>query len=213
MANPIDTSFIPQQPILKVEGSSPRLAKLNIPLMIGFTAFFISLALFGGLYFYKTRIDKRIITLEKELESKEESLRIADIERYKDIDSRLKLTRQILKNHIAFSTILDLVEEITAENIGWTSLSYTSVGEDGAVGISLTGEAPSYAAVYIQAEEWRKMSTLRSVEVGMPSLDEATGLVNFSAGLKVDPGYIKYARLLEAKPSAASEDESLTQSP
>lgn len=205
MDNSFDTSFIPQQPLLKVEGSPRHIAPVNIALVFALIIFFVTLLVWGGMYFYKTNIDRRVLASEKELESKEASLKTDEIDRYKAIDERLAIAKELLQNHAAFSTILTLLEKITAQNIGWTALSYATDNADGSIRINLTGQAPNYSAVYAEAEAWRSMpETLKKVEVGMPQLNPVSGIVTFVATLTIDPGYIKYARLVKEKEAMKS---------
>ncbi|OGZ08372.1 MAG: hypothetical protein A3C93_02805 [Candidatus Lloydbacteria bacterium RIFCSPHIGHO2_02_FULL_54_17] len=203
-----DTSFIPQQPLLKVEGSSRVKERVNLPLIIGFVFLFVSALVFGGLYFYEMSVERRIVALEKDLEEKEAMLNIADIDRYKKIDERLTLARQLLEEHIAFSSILALLEKITAEDIGFTTLSYAP-SEGGAIKVSLHGLAPSYSAVYVQAEAWRGMKQLlKEVKMEMPVLNPDDGTVGFGASLTIDTGYTKYARTAREGGGAPSVETS-----
>ncbi|MEK7118080.1 MAG: hypothetical protein AAB869_00535, partial [Patescibacteria group bacterium] len=134
---------------------------------------------------------------EKELESKEASLKPDEIDRYKMIDERLNVAEKLLQGHVAFSTILTLLEKITAQNIGWTTFSYVTDGTNGSISINLIGQAPGYSAVYAQVEAWRNMrKTLKEVRVGTPELNSASGIVTFGATLVIDPSYSKYARTI-----------------
>ncbi|OGZ07979.1 MAG: hypothetical protein A2942_02290 [Candidatus Lloydbacteria bacterium RIFCSPLOWO2_01_FULL_50_20] len=215
MANSFDTSFIPQQPLLKVEGSARRFESVNIILVIAFFVFFVTLIVWGGMYFYKTSIDKRIVESEKELQSKEANLKTDEIARYKAIDERLSIAKGLLQNHVAFSTILTLLEEITAKNIGLTGLKYSVDSDNGSITLDLSAQAPSYSAVYAQVEAWREMrSILREVKVDMPRVDTVSGIVSFAAKLAIDPGYVKYARLVQVGSSATeAPGESSPQTP
>ena len=199
MDNSLDTSFIPQQPLLKVEGSLRKKEPVNVGLVLAFIIFFVALATYGGMYLYKTSIEQRVLALGQELQTKEANLKTDYINRYKDIDVRLKLAKKLLNDHSAFSAILTLLGKITAQNIGWTSLSYALDPKDGLIHVNLTGQAPSYSAVYAQAEAWRAkgsavvaLDALKGVEVSMPALDPASSLVTFSAKLLIDPSYAKY---------------------
>lgn len=200
MENSLDTSFIPQQPLLKVEGTLRRREPVNFPLIIAFVLFFASLAVSGGVYFYKARVDQRVLALEIQLQSKEASLKINDIDRYKAIDARLIIAKKLIQSHVAFSTILGLLEKITAQDVGLTALSYSTDERDGSLKLALSGQAPSYSAIYSQAEAWRKMpSTVRKVEMEMPTLNPNNGIVSFSVVLTVDPSYAKYARSIKGE--------------
>jgi hypothetical protein len=208
MNNSLDTSFIPQQPLLKVEGYSQRQEPVNIVLVLAFVIFFSTLAIAVGMYFYKTSLVRGVVALEKQLESKESILKTDDIERFKAIDTRLAVVKQLLENHSAFSTILTLLEKITAQDVGLTALSYGVDSTDGSIELTLGGQAPSYSAVYAQVEAWRGMSSiLKDVKVGTPTLSSESSVVTFDANLTIDPAYVKYARALKDGNSAQTTPE------
>lgn len=209
-----DTSFIPQQPLLKVEGTERFKEQVNLPLIIGFVFLFISVSVFGGFFFYEMNVERRIVALEKDLEAREATLNIPEIDRLKVIDTRVNLARELLEGHVAFSTVLALLEKITAENIGFTSLGYAP-DEKGGIKVGLIGLAPSYAAVYVQAEAWRGMrELLKKVDMSLPALNPESGEVTFNATLVVDPAYIRYARTVRERsasaPAAEVDDNALS---
>jgi len=206
MKNSFDTSFIPQQPLLKAEGLLRRREPINFALMIALVLFFTSLGVSLGMYFYKANVDKRIITLEKQLQSKEAGLKIDDIDRYSSIDARLTIAKKLLQNHTAFSAMLTLLEEITAQNVGWTSMSYNIDEITGATVVSLGGIAPSYSAVYAQAQSLRNMQpTVKSVEVSTPALNPESGVVTFGAELVINPTVTNYAQLIRSEEASGQE--------
>lgn len=207
MNNSFDTSFIPQQPLLRVEGSLRRRESVSFALVLALVIFFLSLGLSGGVYFYKTIVDKRVLVLEKQLESKEASLKIDDIERYKAIDARLDIAKKLLLGHTAFSSILDLLEKITARDVGWTALSYGIDDKDGSIVLSLSGQTSSYDAVYNQAQSWRGIPMLlKKVDVDMPVIRPENGIVTFGAKLVIAQDYVKYARLITGMDAAQKQE-------
>lgn len=211
MANSFDTSFIPQQPLLKVEDSSRRRESVDVILAASFVIFFVVLVVWGGMYFYKAGVDRRVLAIEKELESKEASLKPDEIDRYKVIDERLNVAGKLLRGHVAFSAILTLLEKITAQNIGWTTFSYVTDDTNGSESLNLTGQAQSYSAVYAQVEAWRNMrKILKEVRVGTPLLNSASGVVTFEATLVIDPSYIKYARTIKKSDADVPESSDST---
>lgn len=214
MNNSFDTSFIPQQPLLKVEGSARRGETINIALIFALIIFFATLIVWGGIYFYKTTVDSRVRASEEILKAKEATLKVEEIDRYKAIADRLAVAKNLLQEHIAFSTVLTLLEKITAQNIGWTAMSYGGTIKEWEFVIRLTGQAPSYSAVYAQAQAWRSMNdTLEKVEVSMPVLDTATGIISFTAALTVEPSYLNYARALKEGAVAGDKDAASVPAP
>jgi hypothetical protein len=95
MANSFDTSFIPQQPLLKVEGSSRPAEPVNLALVFAFIIFFATLIVLGGVYFYKTSVETRVLASETILKEKEASLRVEEIDRYKAFSDRLMVAKKL----------------------------------------------------------------------------------------------------------------------
>ncbi len=196
MANFQETSFIPQQPLLRVEGASRRRESVNLALVLSLLIFFVTLCVAGGVYLYKGKIVKDIARSGQELSDAEKSFDVEDITVFKDLQTSLRQAKQLVDSHTIFSVILDMLEAHTAENIGLTSLSFAAA--DGGVQLTLSGLAPSYAAVYFQVEEWRNMvAHVKKVVVTGLTLDERTGVVAFSVHADIDPGYLQYSHVLE----------------
>ncbi len=199
MENSFETSFIPQQPIVRVEGDSRKREQVNFALILAFIIFFITITVAGGIYFYKLQVDKRVNQKEEQLKAEGKNLNFAEIKTYKHINDKLAIAKELLQGHTVFSTILLLIEGSTAQNIGFTSLAYLKE-TDGGYLLTLSGKAPSYSAVYFQSEVWRGMAPMvNSVHISNPSADEKTGIVSFTAELMINPAYTKYSKIIEAE--------------
>lgn len=199
MENSFETSFIPQQPLVRTEGVPRRSEPVNIALILALVIFFITVTVAGGIYFYKLQVDKRILSKEKQLQAEEKNLNIDEINAYKHIDDKLVAVKGLLQNHSVFSTVLLLIEDSAAQNIGLTALSYQK-GPTGDYVLTLSGKAPSYSAVYFQGETWRSMVPMvKSVKMGAPVADDTTGIVSFNAELTINPLYTKYSKMVETE--------------
>jgi hypothetical protein len=155
MDKSFQTSFIPQQPLLKVEGLKRRKEVINIALVIALVIFFVTLTLAGGIYFWRVILERRIADETQQLAAVENTLDVDLVARMKRAEIRLTNARQLLANHGAFSVVLDFLEQTTSKDVGLTSLSYAD-GLDGP-SVTLAGDAPSYESVYFQLETWRGM--------------------------------------------------------
>lgn len=207
-----DISFMPQQPLLKVEGKRQRKIPINPALIVALIIFFVTAVVAGGVYFYKLQVEKRVADLTKQLADTESTLNISDIEHYQRINLRINVAKVLLQTHSVFSVILNMLQESTAQNIGLTSLTYK---EDKAnSSIIIDGKADSYAAVYFQISTWRGMKPLvTGLKVTNLALAEESGVVSFTAIVTVDPEITKYSRLLQAqqrKQDTQSTDNSQT---
>ncbi len=213
MQNNFDTSFIPQQPLLRVEGVKSRKEPINFALILSLIVFFVVLIMAGGIYFYSKQIDARVLARAAELESLELALDAKDVAKYKEVDSRIRVAKAIVRDHRVFSVILDLLEVGTASNVGLNSLEYTVNEVDGA-SVSIAGVAPSYDAVYFQFESWRALAPLvMRVDSELVTLDDLTGLVVFRAKIALSPEYMKYAKVYATSKPASSTDSITPLSP
>lgn len=195
MANLFETSFVPQQTLLKVGSQERAREPLNFSLIVALLAFFIVLALAGGEYFYKQQTEKQVIQKGQELTAKEKLFDIDKINTYKNLQVTLSTAKNLVDNHTIFSLILNLLELRAAENIGLTSLSYTQDGEGSH--IILSGQAPSYEAAYYQVQKWRESKPMmKNVVVMAINLDDATGIVNFNVKIDIDQKTLGYAQML-----------------
>ncbi len=198
MDKSFETSFMPKQPLLRVEGVSRRREPVNLAMVMALIVFFVTLAVSGGIYFYKLQVDKRVVARAMELEAAEKLLDIDEIELYKRIDTRIDTAKSLLENHTVFTVVLNLLEESSAQNIGLTSLSYSK--DKQTFVLTLSAQATSYGAVYFQANAWRSMAPLvTDVKVESLTLDDTSGIVSFAGRLVVDAGLTKYGRLLESE--------------
>jgi hypothetical protein len=203
MANEFDTSFIPQQPLLRVEGGPSRREAVSFPLVLALVAFFATLVLAGGMYYYKVRADREVNDMTQELIAAEGEIDTSLIDRYKKLDTRLKVAKDLLSSHAAFSIVLNLLEDTSAQNIGLTELGY-SEGDTGTI-VNVSGVAVSYAAVYFQAESWRKMVPIvKDVSVGEVNLDETSGVIGFKADITLNSDRVRYGLLIEAENNSGS---------
>lgn len=204
MANQFETSFVPQQPLLKVEGGQRSREPLNLSLIVALVVFFVTLAVAGGAYFYKQQVDKQVVQKGIELKAAEQLFDTSKISTYKDLQVKLTTAKSLVDSHTIFSLIFDLIETKAATNIGLTSLVFGQEAND--MSLILNGQAPSYEAVYYQVQKWRESKpVIKGVDVTSLQLEEATGIVTFGVHITIDPKTIGYARMLAATNAAKAE--------
>ncbi len=199
MANTFETSFIPQQPLLKVEGGARRREPLNPALILALVLFFVSVTVAGGVYFYRLQVEKRVEAKAATLDAAEKLFNIDEINTYKRVDVRLGTAKNLVDTHALFTVILNLLEVQATQNVALTSLSYTKEGK-GSVILLASGQATNYAAVYSQSEAWRSAAPfVEKVEISQLTLDDQTGIVTFSAKLMLNASYAEALHVLTAK--------------
>ena len=205
MQNSFDTSFIPQQPLLKVAGFDRRRESLNLAIVLSLGAFFIVLFVAVGVYFFHRKVVGEVLALAVELEDKEKLIDIYEIDRLKSVDLRIVAAKNLLQDHTVFTIILNFLEAGTLKNIGITSLSYAN--SPGGSIVSLVAEAPTYEAVYSQGETWRSMKPLvEKVDISSVVLAEATGVVTFITKITINHGLTRYAEFLKSEKMSKNEE-------
>ncbi len=197
MANLPETSFMPQQPLLRVEGGNRRSEPINLALVVAIIVFFVTLSVAGGMYFYKTKLEKEVIAKGQELADQEKKFNGDEITIYKNLQTSLITAKKLVDSHTIFSVILDTIETHAAQNVGLTAFDYKK--DDTGIKVSVSGQAPGYAAVYFQVQEWRKTLHVKKVDVTSLALDERTSVVAFSATIDIDPTSLDYAGVLQAQ--------------
>lgn len=206
MTNQFETAFVPQQPLLRVEaGQRPRVP-LDLALIVSLIVFFVTLAVAGGAFFYKQQVDKQVISRGEDLKAAEALFDTGKISTYKELQVKLTTAKTLVDSHTIFSLIFDLIETKAATNIGLTSLTFGQEGNSGDVSLLLTGQAPSYEAVYFQMQKWRESKpVIKSVDMTSLSLEEASGIVSFSVKIALDAKTIGYANMLAASNAANAQ--------
>lgn len=187
-----ETSFIPQQPLLRVEGTQRRREHVSLSLLFALIIFFATIAVAGGVYYLREDAERKLSEAKHQLDEREKNINIDEITSLKLLSTRFEAAEKVLSNHVALSAVLDLLEETTSVNVGFTSFAFSQSGD--APGVALIGEAPSYMTVYLQAEDLRKHPLIKQVDIANIALSEATGIVGFSMNLKLDPDLTKYPR-------------------
>lgn len=207
MANQFETDFIPQQPILRIEGTPRSGESVNLALILALIIFFVTIAVSVGAYLYRAQVEKRVYEKSLLLQEAEKDFNIDEIDIYKRIDSRLTLAKKLVDEHTISSVAFDILESSVAQNIGLTSLAFSKDSKGNF--INITGQAPSYAAVYFQAESWRALRPkIMSVEVAAMALEEKNGIVTFSMKLLVDARYFESLQVIEGQSSVSETSES-----
>lgn len=208
--NRFETSFIPQQPLIEPERRGFGREVVNPALIIALIVFFTTIAVAGGVYYFKVQTNKEVLAASERLKALESEIRLDAISPYKAMAARLAVAKGLIDNHRAFSIILDLLEESTARDVGLTDLNYNEDKLNKTLVLTISGEAASYSAAYLQIEKWRSMApAVASVSADPVSLNEFTGIVTFGATLTIDPAATRYAHVVEK----ASAEEAAVPAP
>jgi len=214
MANMLETSFIPQQPLLQVNRETKSKKPMSVVLLVAYAVLFATIIATLGSYFYGFTLEKQVGQKRVQLASAEDSFKIEEINPYKGINDKLQVAKGLVDNHTIASTALDFLEVNTAKNVALTSFTFnTGSDQKSPVTISVSVIAPSYEAMYAQTEEWKKLKIVQNVVVSGATLDELSGLVNFGATFTIDASEFTITRALQSQKTSDGNEQNMITPP
>lgn len=167
MDNGTKVSFIPKKPLSgRIER---RTRPVSFVLFLSFFIFFVTLTVYGGLYFYYANLETVLDNKTKELEvAKEKADPTGAIEKAKKLQIKINNTKNLLNKHVAPSQVFNLLEEVTLKSVvldGFTlekrnkqveSKSVTQAISTFNFVIKTNGIAQSYASLAYQSDILKK---------------------------------------------------------
>ena len=185
------TSFIPKTPITsaaqyykKPEGET------SIIDFIAYFIFIITLLAGGAIFGAEYYLNSNISTLQDQLKTAVTNIKPDLVNKLSALDTRLKYSNDLLKNHIATSEILNALENYTYNSVRFTDFSFIS-GDKGMT-VSLKGEALSYAALASQADNMVTSGIFVNPDFSDMGVSDK-GLVVFTLKAGIDPKKILWS--------------------
>ncbi len=184
MANP--TFTIPKPINMRSPAGNSR-EPIGVLLFAGILFFLLSLAAFGGVYFYKQLISNQISDINASLEKIKKDFNPELIGQLSQTSEAIESAKSLLASHRSPSRIFELIEKNTLPSVAFSSFSFASVSSS----VMLNGEAKSFAALAEQLDVFEKDSLIKGVLLASPSLLQ-TGNVGFSIKVDLDPSILVY---------------------
>jgi|SRR3989344_4592715 len=163
-------SFIPKKPLARSNLLESR--PVSLFLTISFSLLVITMAVYGGFYFYTDALKKEIVEKKTTLEEARKKFDLSIVEKAKSFKSQIETAQGLIDGHIALSSLLDFLGGATLKSVGYDTFQY--MNKNGKTEISLNGMAPNYASVALQRDALLReveKKNLASVSVGEYKLD------------------------------------------
>jgi hypothetical protein len=200
------TSFIPKKPMVQEHVSSTH--SFGFFTIVSIFILFTVLLSTGGLYFYKTIVQKNIAKMVDDLNLAKNRFEPSKITELQVLDRRLKASTEILSRHIAITPIFQVLSAITMKTVRYTKFSYNFADDkDSAsskINIKMSGLAVGYRSVALQSD----LFTTR--EEGKNFIDpvfsnlklDDKGNVLFDLEFSVNPSFVDYKTMLGTEESS-----------
>ncbi len=183
------TSFIPKTRITAGLTRTGKGAGFGLGMLVSGFILFVSLALFGGVYFYKNSLQKGIDEAVASIELARKAFEPGLIMELISLNSSINSVKIVLNQHRAPLRILDLIGNLVLKDVFFSNFAYSF--DDKIVLVKMTGEAKSYAGVALQAKVFEENDAIDEVYFSGLSLKEE-GKVGFSVELTVKPEFLIY---------------------
>lgn len=183
------TSFIPKKPIVATTNSVP--STINLFSLIATVLFVVSLALSGGVYFYKDLLGKQIEESKVFLKKAQDDIDSDFIKQAIRLDSRIETSKKLLSSHLTITPFFAFLSEITLKTVRFRDFNFSYPAPD-KIAVSMKGQALSYSAVALQSDYLNQQKNLKNTIVGDMILDPG-GTVSFNVITSVDPKVFSYA--------------------
>src|SRR3989344_1841959 len=191
------TSFIPKKPVIEERIRAER--PIGLFLIIAIFIFLTVALTSGGLYFYKSILSKKIISMENDLNLAKNRFEPARIEALQVLDKRLRASTEILSNHIAVSPIFKILEDVTMKTVRFTKFEYVfAEGPNAKVEVKMSGQAIGYRSVALQSDLFTEHKEIIDPVFSNLSLDDR-GNVLFDLEFSVDPTFVDYRQMLQTE--------------
>lgn len=185
----MQTSFIPKKPIVS-QGKSGGPSTINLFSFVATVIFIVTAALAGSAYAYKSYIQKQIEVDAATLDRARGAFEPELISQLVRLDTRIEAAQQLLRNHLAVTPFFTYLSTITLQTVRFRDFNFTYLDSD-KVGVTMRGQAQSYASVALQSDLLDEQKLLRDTLISDISL-ESTGTISFSVSTTIDPSLVSY---------------------
>jgi hypothetical protein len=183
----IPTSFVPKQPVSP--GNKRYSAGTNVLLIISLVVLGIAVFISAGVFLYSAYLASVEKTKGDELVSAQNSVSADTLTQFIRLRDRLNASKTILSQHVMLSQFFSLLENITVQNVHFSSLQVT-VAADRSAQISMLGEARSFNALAAESSTFAAQKNIKSAIFSGIAVDSKTGTVTFTVNAALAPGLV-----------------------
>lgn len=198
MDKELSTSFIPRQSLVKK--FEPARQPVSIVALVSILIFLISLAVYGGVFFYDRYLEQTInapcpsddptstggcglvASIDRVQRATDEKLLLE----FQRLDAKLREADKLLKDHSDIVKLLDNIGQLTLKSIRYKRFEFKGAT------ITVDGVASSYEDIALQSKVLTSQPTIKSFIFSDLNLDDR-GNVTFKLSATIDPAVTNYA--------------------
>ncbi|HEY1041157.1 MAG TPA: hypothetical protein VGE63_00320 [Candidatus Paceibacterota bacterium] len=197
MPENFQTSFIPKTPFAPLPD---RVVVDDIhrgPGFLGILAYFllfISVAVSGGILWYRTSIsqaiDRDLLLLEKAETTLDQTL----LQEVRNLDNRIAISQRIMDRHYSVAYVLDMLGKETTPSVQFESFRFGQ--EEGNYVMQLDGFAKNYTAIAEQSRSFSETAYFKDHLFSGIALDDMKEQVRFKLEIVVPLAEISFKKVI-----------------
>ncbi len=188
-------SFIPKKPMgLTQNMGVPVVHSTNIFSVLAGIIFVIALLISGGLFAYGKILDGQIKDAQGKILAARGAYEPEKIKELIDIDKKMTSSADLLRNHVAVSEVLALLEGLTLKKMRFTSFEYAK--NNNKPTLAITGDIQTYNALARQQEFFASTEFIRNPRFTDFNLGD-NGYISVKFSADIDQNLISYKRIMD----------------
>lgn len=195
------TTFIPKRPVTPAAAAPVRMSRpMGILTLIGFLLVFFVLAMAGGLWVYRSSLQKQVTDAQAILADTQKFFEPTVLNELKTVSRRITVGKVLLANHAAVSPFFSLLSDSTLPQVRFSRLDLAMDGEKPT--ILLSGEAEGYRVIAQQSRVFGQYSSIRD-HLFSNFVLTPKGRVSFDLAVNPDPRLLTFKTRLTEVPVQA----------
>jgi hypothetical protein len=187
------TTFIPKKPMMEAPKSGAPVSRpVGLISTLVTVLFFVTLAIAGGIYFWKSYETKNVAVLAESVAKVEKAFDPQSITKLQSLDRQLKNGSTLVKNHIVASPIFDVLELSTIKQIRFTKLDISRDDVKGTL-VKMSGESDGYESIAQQSDAFGANTSIKDAIFSNFFLT-SKGRVSFDLSFGVTPDFVDFEK-------------------
>jgi hypothetical protein len=207
------TTFIPKKPIVPQPASSTTTVSkpVGIIFTISLIIFIMSILISGGVYFYKSYLEKEVADLSSSLETLQRNIDPNVIKEFSVMDKRLKNAEVLLNQHTVLSSLFTVLRSTTLPTVRYTKLDM-SFSDSRDLQITMSGESDGYRSIALQSQALAKNANLKNT-IFSNFVVTPKGRVAFDVSFMIPSADLAFAKNLDSfsGPMTTTQDQVVNQ--
>lgn len=183
----IPTSFVPRQPV-QATNRRAFMGGDNLFLVGALIVAGIALLLSGGVFAYDRYLGSALADKTTKLDEAKKAVNEEEIQEFVRLSTKISNVKTVLGKHIVLSQFFDTFENLTLQNVRFSSLTLTTAA-DGSAKLTALGTAKNFNTLAAQSNTLATEKNVKRAIFSTITLN-SNNTVGFSLSAEIDPKII-----------------------